>query len=73
MVTVQDVGELKQSPKKNARWSQDNNAVIIELLKNHQSEGHQSDSGWKSIVWTACEVALWGSEKQSGGGPKTAS
>jgi len=73
MAIAQDASKLKPSNKKNARWSQEDNAVLIDLLKSHQSKGHQSDSGWKGIVWTACEEALRGSESRSGGGPKTAS
>jgi len=72
MVVVQNASEPEPTHKRHARWSQEDNAVIIDLLKSHQSEGHQSDSGWKGVVWTTCEAALRGSEKQSGGGPKTA-
>jgi len=61
------------SCKKNTRWSQEDNAALIDLLRIHQSKGHQSDSGWKNIVWTVCEVAFRDSEKKSGGGPKTVS
>jgi len=71
MVVVQSTSELEPSNKKHARWSEEDNAIVINVLKTHQSKGHQSDSGWKGIVWTACEVALRDSEKQSGGGPKT--
>ena len=73
MAVAQGASELKPSNRKNARWSQEDNTVLIDLLKVHQSKGHQSDSGWKTIVWTACEEALRDSEIQSGGGPKTAS
>ena len=73
MAIAQDTSAPKSNHKKNARWSQEDNAVLIEQLKIHQSKGHQSDSGWKSLVWTACEVALRESEIKSGGGPKTAS
>jgi len=73
MADTQESSELKPSYKKHARWSQEDNAKLIDLLKIHQSKGHQSDSGWKGIVWTACEVAFRDSEKKSGGGPKTAS
>jgi hypothetical protein len=59
--------------RKNAKWSREDDAVFIDLLTTHQSKGNQSDNGWKKIVWTACEEALRVGEKQSGGGPKTAS
>ena len=56
---------------KNARLSQGDVPVLIDLLKNHQSQGHHSDAGWKGIVWTARETDLRNSEPHSGGGPKT--
>ena len=69
----QETANLELSHRKNARWSREDNTIFIDLLRAHQLKGHQSDNGWKNIVWTACEEALQGSESQSGGGPKTAS
>ena len=72
MVATQEAANLEPSRKKNARWSHEDNKIFVDSLKAHQSQGHQSDNGWKNIVWTSCEVALQGSETRSGGGPKTA-
>ena len=66
MAVIQEASELKPSHKKNAQWLQEDNVTLINLLKIHQSKGHQSDSGWKGIVWTACEVAFQGSKKRVG-------
>ncbi|KAF8233318.1 hypothetical protein L208DRAFT_1166817, partial [Tricholoma matsutake] len=46
--------------------------TLIEVLTEQQALGNQSDSGWKSLAWTAAADKLKGSEKRSGGAPKTA-
>ena len=71
MAAVQEAPSSELGRKKNARWSKEDDATLVNLLTTHQSLGHQSDNGWKSIVWTACEEALQGSEEKSGGGAKT--
>ncbi|KAF8225652.1 hypothetical protein L208DRAFT_1047203, partial [Tricholoma matsutake] len=47
-------------------------ATLIEVLTKQQALGNHSDSGWKSLIWTTAADKLKGSEKQSGGAPKTA-
>ena len=57
-------------PKK-ASWKLPaDNKTLLECLKQQQAAGNQSDTGFKPVAWTACVVALRGSEKRSGGGPK---
>ena len=71
MAVAQGASGLNPTSRKNARWRKEDDQVSIDTLKMQQSKGNQTDSGWKHTVWTACEVALQGSEKDSGGGPKT--
>ena len=61
-----------KKPPKNACWSSADDATLIEVLTEQQALGNQSDSGWKSLVWTAAADKLKGSEKRSGGAPKAA-
>ena len=61
-----------KKPPKNACWSSADDATLIEVLTEQQALGNQSDSGWKSLVWTAAADKLKSSEKRSGGAPKTA-
>ncbi|TDL14017.1 hypothetical protein BD410DRAFT_693273, partial [Rickenella mellea] len=52
-------------------WTAANNAILVEQLQKAKNEGNQSGAGWKDQVWTAVEIALRGSEKTSGGAPKS--
>ena len=61
------------TPPPKAKWTARDAETLVETLQQQKKESHQADSGWKALVWTACEVALRGSEKISEGGPKTAS
>ncbi|KAJ8091456.1 hypothetical protein PM082_024374 [Marasmius tenuissimus] len=46
----------------------------MEVFKEQKAEGAQTSSGgWKTLAITAAMEALKGSEKRSGGTPKTAS
>ena len=63
MAVVQDASEFNPTSRKNTRWRKEGDHVLIDTLRIQQSKGNQADSGWKRVVWTACEVALRGSEK----------
>lgn len=58
-------------PLKNAVWSPENDATLVSVLADQQSEGHQAGSGWKAVVWPFVLAELEGSEGR--GGPKTVS
>jgi hypothetical protein len=57
---------------KKASWKLADDEILLECLRQQQAASHQSDTGFKPVVWTACVLALKDSEKWSGGGPKTA-
>lgn len=59
-------------PPKQAKWSGEDDATLIQVLIEQQAAGNQSDNGWKSCVWQAAMEQLAGSELVSGGAPKTA-
>ena len=61
-----------EKPKK-ASWklAADDETLVL-CLKLQQAAGNQSDTGLKPVTWTACAIALQGSEKWSVSGPKTA-
>ena len=56
---------------KNA-WRTASDATLINCLIEQCTLGHQSDSGFKDIMFTACAEALADSHLMSGGTPKTA-
>ena len=58
--------KAKKLPR-NVCWSSADDATLIEVLTEQQALGNQSDSGWKSLVWTTAADKLKGSEKRSGG------
>jgi hypothetical protein len=58
--------------RKKALWKPADDEILVECLRQQQAAGHQSDTGFKPVAWTACVLALKDSEKRSGGGPKTA-
>jgi hypothetical protein len=62
----------KKTPKapKRVVWKSADDGVLVGVLTEQASTGHQSDNGWKSLVWTAASLALEGSELKSGGAPK---
>jgi hypothetical protein len=57
--------------RKKASWKLADDETLLECLRQQQAAGHQSDTGFKPVAWTACALALKGSEKLSGGSPKT--
>ena len=58
--------------KQTTSWDRNDEAILVHTLKQHKVLGHFADGNPKKIVWTACEEVLSGSEKKSGGVPKTA-
>ena len=54
--------KVKKAPK-NACWSSADDTTLIEVLIDQQALGNQSDSGWKSLMWTAAADKLKGSKK----------
>ena len=58
--------------RKKASWKPADDEMLLECLRQQQEAGHQSDTGFKPVAWTACALALKDGEKRSGGGPKTA-
>ena len=63
-------GEWRQKGTK-TRWKSSDDGVLVGVLTEQASAGHQSDNGWKALVWTAASLALQGSELKSGGAPKS--
>ncbi|KAH8992743.1 Myb/SANT-like DNA-binding domain-containing protein [Lactarius hatsudake] len=53
------------------RWSEADEATLVHTLASEKAKSNWGDNGPKKVAWTACEVALLGSEKTSGGSPKT--
>ncbi|TFK64063.1 hypothetical protein BDN72DRAFT_775130 [Pluteus cervinus] len=53
-------------------WTSDDDVVLLQVLRQEKVNGGQSDSGWKSVVWTTAlaELKVKGDNK---GAPKTAS
>ncbi|KAF9548876.1 hypothetical protein CPC08DRAFT_613949, partial [Agrocybe pediades] len=49
-------------PKKSGEpccvWTAQDNAIMVEVLKEQKNLGNQSGAGWKSQVWTMIETAL---------------
>ena len=60
--------------KKDARcsWTDADDAIVVQILRQQKEAGNQSGAGWKNQVWTAVEAAL-AAEGIIKGGPKTAS
>lgn len=54
------------------KWSAADDAELVKTLLEQRALGLQSESGFKSAAYTACAVALAGSEKISGGIAKDA-
>jgi len=63
----------KPSKSTKAVWKSQDSALLIDTLLKEREAGHQSDTGFKPVAWTACAIALKGSEVKSGGIAKTAS
>lgn len=57
---------------KKAIWTNIDDSIMMWVLKEQKALGHQSDSEWKSCVWTAVAAALL-KESHSKGAVKDAS
>jgi hypothetical protein len=63
---------MPKNPEKNiTKWSRSNEAKLVHTLAEQKIKGNWGDNNPKPEAWTACKVALEGSEKESGGTPKT--
>ncbi|KAH9040660.1 hypothetical protein EDB85DRAFT_1924505 [Lactarius pseudohatsudake] len=58
--------------KNSACWHTADDATLIHTLTDQKAKKNWGDNNPKKVAWTVCEVALAGSEKNSGGTPKTA-
>ncbi|KAF5323278.1 hypothetical protein D9619_013493 [Psilocybe cf. subviscida] len=56
---------------KRCSWNTEDDAVMLDVLRQNKEAGKQSGAGWKQCVWTECKAALAvkGSKR---GAPKTA-
>jgi hypothetical protein len=63
-------GSKPANPK--ASWKPEDNKLLVETLLKERDEGHQPDTGFKSVLYTTCAEALVGSEIWSGGAVKSA-
>jgi len=60
----------EQTGGENSKWSEADDALLVETMTLQKAEGGWGDNNPKPIAWTACEKALAGSEKESGGARK---
>lgn len=56
--------------KEKTKWTSADEALLVETLARERSKGNWGDNNPKPSAFTACEVALAGSERISGGVPK---
>jgi hypothetical protein len=63
----------KRNKSIKAVWRSQDSTLLIDTLLKEREAGHQSDTGFKPVAWTACALALQGSDVVSGGIVKTAS
>jgi hypothetical protein len=57
--------------KSSTTWRREDEATLVQILKQQKASGNWGDNNPKKVAWTACETALAGSEVMSGGAPKT--
>lgn len=62
---------MKKDKDTTNRWSPADEATLVHTLASAKAKGHIGDNGFKKPAWTACEEALQGSERISGGTAKT--
>ncbi|KAF8256442.1 Myb/SANT-like DNA-binding domain-containing protein [Lactarius quietus] len=60
-----------KNKKSITKWSQRNEALLVHTLADQKAKGEWGDNNPKKAAWVACVAALAGSEKESGGHPKT--
>ncbi|KAH9012949.1 hypothetical protein EDB83DRAFT_2233518 [Lactarius deliciosus] len=58
--------------KNSVCWHAATDATLIHMLTDQKAKKNWGDNNPKKVAWTVCEVALAGSEKNSGGMPKMA-
>jgi hypothetical protein len=56
--------------KEKTKWTTADEAILVETLAKERAKGHWGDNNPKPVAFTACETALAGSERISGGCPK---
>lgn len=54
------------------KWCPAQDWVLVNTSLSEQIKGHQTDNGWKPIVWGVCEAALAEAPDGMRGGVKTA-
>ena len=57
--------------KNSTCWHAVDDAALVHMLTDQKIKGNWGDNNPKKVAWSACETALAGSEKNSGGTPKT--
>ena len=60
-----------KTEKNVTKWSRNDEAMLVHTLAEQKATGNWGDNNPKMLAWTACMIALTGSEKASGGTPKT--
>lgn len=70
--TKQDVKKDNDNTeaKSSTKWTDADDAVLVTTLTKEKAKGKWGDNNPKKVAWAACELALQGSERQSGGAPK---
>ena len=53
--------------KEKTKWTSADKALLVETLAKEKAKGNWGDNNPKPVAFTACEVALAGSESISGG------
>ena len=61
----------KKTEKNATKWSRSDEATLVHTLAEQKTKGNWGDNNPKTPAWTAGVIALAGSEKISGGTPKT--
>jgi hypothetical protein len=59
-----------EKEKSSRKWTTADEATLLQTLRSEKANGSWGDNNPKPSAYTACELALAGSEKVSGGGPK---
>ncbi|KAI9432592.1 hypothetical protein H4582DRAFT_2083302 [Lactarius indigo] len=62
---------MKKDKDVTNRWSEADKVTLVHTLASKKAKSNWGNNGPKKVAWTACEAALLGSEKTSGGSPKT--
>jgi hypothetical protein len=70
-MTKKDGKKDEKKDEKNSKWSDTNNAVLVQTLTDKKANSTWADNNPKKTSWTVCKLALRGSKKVSGGVPKT--